>query len=116
MKKYQTFRNVYPNNVSRIKFDNLECIVFRTGHALLHTLYGYSTKFDNIEFFTDFFVLDLLKQDDAMVGALALNMDTGCLHRSVSCLILLQLILLLEGYCYNLHACQTGRDISETKI
>ncbi|KAG7313402.1 hypothetical protein JYU34_000520 [Plutella xylostella] len=53
----------------------------RTGHALLHTLYGYSTKFDNIEFFTDFFVLDLLKQDDAMVGALALNMDTGCLHR-----------------------------------
>ncbi|CAG9137539.1 unnamed protein product [Plutella xylostella] len=55
--------------------------IYPTGHALLHTLYGYSTKFDNIEFFTDFFVLDLLKQDDAMVGALALNMDTGCLHR-----------------------------------
>ncbi|CAH0578305.1 unnamed protein product [Chrysodeixis includens] len=53
----------------------------RTGHALLHTLYGYCTKYKNIEFFTEFFVLDLIVQDGEVVGCLAIELDTGCLHR-----------------------------------
>ncbi|XP_072931347.1 succinate dehydrogenase [ubiquinone] flavoprotein subunit, mitochondrial-like [Epargyreus clarus] len=53
----------------------------RTGHALLHTLYGYSTKFKNIELFSEFFVLDILRQEGAVVGALALDMDDSSLHR-----------------------------------
>ncbi|CAH4038962.1 unnamed protein product [Pieris brassicae] len=53
----------------------------RTGHALLHTLYGYSTKFKNIKLFSEFFVLDLLMQDGAIVGALAMDMDDSSLHR-----------------------------------
>lgn len=56
-------------------------VVIRTGHALLHTLYGYSTKFKNIELFSEFFVLDILRQDGAVVGALALDMDDSSLHR-----------------------------------
>ncbi|XP_021195506.3 succinate dehydrogenase [ubiquinone] flavoprotein subunit, mitochondrial [Helicoverpa armigera] len=53
----------------------------RTGHALLHTLYGYYTKFKNIDTFTEFFVLDLLVQDGEVVGCLALDMDDGSIHR-----------------------------------
>ncbi|KAJ8737456.1 hypothetical protein PYW08_000051 [Mythimna loreyi] len=53
----------------------------RTGHSLLHTLYGYSTKFKNIEHFTEFFVMDLLIQDGEVVGCLAIDMDDGSLHR-----------------------------------
>ncbi|CAH0716614.1 unnamed protein product, partial [Brenthis ino] len=51
-----------------------------TGHALLHTLYGYSTKFKNIDLFSEFFVLDLLVQDNVILGALALDMDDSSLH------------------------------------
>ncbi|RVE50489.1 hypothetical protein evm_004818 [Chilo suppressalis] len=57
------------------------CVADRTGHALLHTLYGYSTKFKNIDYFTEFFVLDLLEQDGAVVGALAMDMENSTLHR-----------------------------------
>ncbi|XP_063838016.1 succinate dehydrogenase [ubiquinone] flavoprotein subunit, mitochondrial-like [Ostrinia nubilalis] len=57
------------------------CVADRTGHALLHTLYGYSTKFTNIDLFSEFFVLDLLIQDGEVVGALALDMDDSSLHR-----------------------------------
>ncbi|XP_052746684.1 succinate dehydrogenase [ubiquinone] flavoprotein subunit, mitochondrial-like [Bicyclus anynana] len=54
----------------------------RTGHALLHTLYGYCTKFSkNIDLFNEFFVLDLMLQDGAVVGALAIDMDDSSLHR-----------------------------------
>ncbi|XP_046976678.1 succinate dehydrogenase [ubiquinone] flavoprotein subunit, mitochondrial-like [Vanessa cardui] len=52
----------------------------RTGHALLHTLYGYTTKFKNIDLFSEYFVLDLLVQDEVIVGALALDMDDSSLH------------------------------------
>ncbi|KAL0902764.1 hypothetical protein ABMA27_000569 [Loxostege sticticalis] len=57
------------------------CVADRTGHSLLHTLYGYSTKFTNIELFSEFFVLDILIQDGEVVGALAMDMDDSSLHR-----------------------------------
>ncbi|KAJ8737291.1 hypothetical protein PYW07_000562 [Mythimna separata] len=53
----------------------------RTGHSLLHTLYGYSTKFNKITNFSEFFVMDLLVQDGEVVGCLAIDMDDGSLHR-----------------------------------
>ncbi len=52
----------------------------RTGHALLHTLYGQALKVDT-DFLIEFFALDLLMVDGSCVGVLALNMEDGTLHR-----------------------------------
>ncbi|TDL27619.1 succinate dehydrogenase [Rickenella mellea] len=52
----------------------------RTGHAILHTLYGQSLK-HNTNFFIEYFALDLIMQDGECVGVIALNMEDGTLHR-----------------------------------
>ena len=52
----------------------------RTGHAMLHTLYGQSLR-HNTEFFIEFFALDLLMEDGECRGVLALCMEDGTLHR-----------------------------------
>eukprot|EP00181_Compsopogon_caeruleus_P003246 CAMPEP_0184686244 /NCGR_PEP_ID=MMETSP0312-20130426/21774_1 /TAXON_ID=31354 /ORGANISM="Compsopogon coeruleus, Strain SAG 36.94" /LENGTH=640 /DNA_ID=CAMNT_0027141135 /DNA_START=53 /DNA_END=1975 /DNA_ORIENTATION=- len=53
----------------------------RTGHALLHTLYGQALKHD-ATFFVEYFALDLIMDDDgACRGVLALCMEDGTLHR-----------------------------------
>ncbi len=53
----------------------------RTGHAILHTLYGQSLRFD-AEFFIEYFVLDLLMDEEgACRGVLAWKLDDGTLHR-----------------------------------
>lgn len=52
----------------------------RTGHAILHTLYGQSLK-HNTNFFIEYFALDLIMQDGACVGVIAMNMEDGTLHR-----------------------------------
>jgi len=54
----------------------------RTGHAMLHTLYGRSLAFDTT-YFIEYFCLDLLMSDDGKecVGVIALNMEDGTLHR-----------------------------------
>mmetsp|Transcript_1345 Transcript_1345/g.3237 ORF Transcript_1345/g.3237 Transcript_1345/m.3237 type:complete len:681 (-) Transcript_1345:161-2203(-) len=53
----------------------------RTGHAMLHTLYGQSLKHDT-QFFVEYFALDLIMDDDgACRGVLALCMEDGTLHR-----------------------------------
>ena len=51
-----------------------------TGHAMLHTLYGQSLR-HNTNFFIEYFALDLLMEDGACVGVIALNMEDGTLHR-----------------------------------
>ena len=58
------------------------CAADRTGHAMLHTLYGNSLKF-NADFFIEYFALDLLFNDnnDTCVGALVYNIENGCLHK-----------------------------------
>mmetsp|Transcript_20887 Transcript_20887/g.25304 ORF Transcript_20887/g.25304 Transcript_20887/m.25304 type:complete len:525 (-) Transcript_20887:1083-2657(-) len=56
------------------------CAADRTGHALLHTLYGRSLAFDT-SFFIEYFALDLIMKDGACVGVIALNMEDGTLHR-----------------------------------
>jgi succinate dehydrogenase / fumarate reductase flavoprotein subunit len=53
----------------------------RTGHAMLHTLYGQSIK-NSAQFFVEYFAIDLIMDDEgACRGVVALNMDDGTLHR-----------------------------------
>jgi succinate dehydrogenase / fumarate reductase flavoprotein subunit len=52
----------------------------RTGHAMLHTLYGQSLKYA-VDFFIEYFALDLIMQDGAVRGITALKLDDGTLHR-----------------------------------
>jgi succinate dehydrogenase / fumarate reductase flavoprotein subunit len=53
----------------------------RTGHAILHTLYGQSLR-HNAEFFIEYFAIDLLMSEDGAVeGILAWCLDDGTLHR-----------------------------------
>ncbi|KAJ3932024.1 MAG: FAD binding domain-containing protein [Lentinula lateritia] len=52
----------------------------RTGHILLHTLYGQSLR-HNTNFFMEYFVLDLIMQDGECVGVIALNMEDGTFHK-----------------------------------
>ena len=49
----------------------------RTGHALLHTLYQNNIK-NNTVFFNEWFAVDLVKNaDNAVVGVIAINIETG---------------------------------------
>ena len=53
----------------------------RTGHAILHTLYGQSVK-QKAEFFIEYFALDLIMDDDgACRGLMAWKLDDGTIHR-----------------------------------
>ena len=52
----------------------------RTGHAMLHTLYGQSLRYDTA-FFIEYFALDLIMQDGACRGVMAMNMEDGSIHR-----------------------------------
>jgi succinate dehydrogenase / fumarate reductase, flavoprotein subunit len=53
----------------------------RTGHAMLHTLYGQSLK-HQAEFFIEYFAIDLIMdQDGACRGVVAMCLDDGTLHR-----------------------------------
>lgn len=56
------------------------CAADRTGHAMLHTLYGQSLKHDT-NFFIEYLALDLLMVDGACAGVLCLSMEDGTLHR-----------------------------------
>ncbi|MEM7441302.1 MAG: succinate dehydrogenase flavoprotein subunit [Pseudomonadota bacterium] len=53
----------------------------RTGHAILHTLYGQSVK-NNAEFFIEYFATDLIMADDGTCqGVIAWKLDDGTIHR-----------------------------------
>ena len=53
----------------------------RTGHAMLHTLYGQALKNDT-EFFIEFFAIDLIMNEDGRcVGVVCLKLDDGTIHR-----------------------------------
>lgn len=52
----------------------------RTGHALLHTLYGQSLK-HNTQYFIEYFAMDLIMEDGECKGVVALNMEDGTIHR-----------------------------------
>ena len=53
----------------------------RTGHAMLHTLYGQSLR-HSAEFFVEYFAIDLMMdQDGACLGVVAMCLEDGSLHR-----------------------------------
>ncbi len=52
----------------------------RTGHAMLHTMYGQSLAHD-VEFFIEYFALDLIMDEGVCRGLTAWKLDDGTLHR-----------------------------------
>ncbi len=52
----------------------------RTGHAILHTLYGQALK-QNTEFFVEYFALDLIMKNGECKGVIAWNLNDGTIHR-----------------------------------
>mmetsp|Transcript_34818 Transcript_34818/g.42008 ORF Transcript_34818/g.42008 Transcript_34818/m.42008 type:complete len:642 (-) Transcript_34818:216-2141(-) len=70
------------------------CAADRTGHAMLHTLYGQALKHDT-QFFVEYFALDLIMNDEGhCVGVIAMCMEDGTIHRFQSA----QTILATGGY------------------
>ncbi|MBX9454186.1 MAG: succinate dehydrogenase flavoprotein subunit [Mesorhizobium sp.] len=60
----------------------------RTGHAILHTLYGQSVK-NNAQFFIEYFALDLIMTDGVCTGVVAWNLDDGTIHRFAAKMVVL---------------------------
>ncbi len=52
----------------------------RTGHAMLHSLYQQSLKYDT-DFYVEYFAIDLIMEGGECRGVIALDMNTGKLHR-----------------------------------
>jgi succinate dehydrogenase / fumarate reductase flavoprotein subunit len=79
----------------------------RTGHAMLHTLYGQSLRY-SAEFFVEYFAIDLIMDaDGACRGVVALCLEDGTLHRFRSH----KTVLATGGYgrayfsCTSAHTC-----------
>ncbi|MFI4949903.1 MAG: succinate dehydrogenase flavoprotein subunit [Caulobacterales bacterium] len=78
----------------------------RTGHAMLHTMYGQALA-KKTEFFIEFFALDLIMDDGVCRGVTAWKLDDGTLHRFQAQLV----ILATGGYgrayfsCTSAHTC-----------
>ncbi|XP_034934385.1 succinate dehydrogenase [ubiquinone] flavoprotein subunit, mitochondrial-like [Chelonus insularis] len=52
----------------------------RTGHAILHTLYGQSLRYD-VDYFIEFFAIDLLIHERSCRGVIAWELESGLIHR-----------------------------------
>jgi succinate dehydrogenase / fumarate reductase flavoprotein subunit len=78
----------------------------RTGHAMLHTMYGQSLAHET-EFFIEYFALDLIMDEGVCRGVTAWKLDDGTLHRFQAQLV----ILATGGYgraffsCTSAHTC-----------
>jgi succinate dehydrogenase / fumarate reductase flavoprotein subunit len=78
----------------------------RTGHALLHTLFQQALR-HQVQFFNEYFALDLIMDDDGCRGLLALCLEDGTLHRFKAQLT----VLATGGYgrvyfsCTSAHTC-----------
>ena len=78
----------------------------RTGHSMLHTLFGRALGY-NCVFFVEYFVLDLIMVDGECRGVVALNMADGSVHRIRA----KQTVLATGGYgrayasCTSAHTC-----------
>ncbi len=60
----------------------------RTGHAILHTLYGQSLR-HSAQFFVEYFALDLIMEDGRCTGVVAWNLDDGTIHRFAAKMVVL---------------------------
>ena len=78
----------------------------RTGHAMLHTMYGQALA-QETEFFIEYFALDLIMDEGTCRGVTAWKLDDGTLHRFQA----QQVILATGGYgrayfsCTSAHTC-----------
>jgi succinate dehydrogenase / fumarate reductase flavoprotein subunit len=78
----------------------------RTGHAMLHTLYQQSLR-HRAQFFIEYFAIDLIMEEGACRGVLALDMASGTLHRFLA----QATVLATGGYgrayfsCTSAHTC-----------
>jgi len=52
----------------------------RTGHSMLHTLFGRALGYD-CTFFVEYFALDLIMEDGVCRGVVVMNMSDGTIHR-----------------------------------
>jgi succinate dehydrogenase / fumarate reductase, flavoprotein subunit len=60
----------------------------RTGHAMLHTLYGQALRYKT-EFFVEYFAIDLIMEDGRCRGVVCLKLDDGTIHRFRAQLVIL---------------------------
>ncbi|MEG8099130.1 succinate dehydrogenase flavoprotein subunit [Candidatus Liberibacter brunswickensis] len=61
----------------------------RTGHAILHTLYGQALK-HNAEFFIEYFAIDIITNSEGCcIGVVAWQLETGEIHRFSAKLVVL---------------------------
>eukprot|EP00919_Chromeraceae_sp_WS-2016_P033154 GHVR01078301.1.p1 GENE.GHVR01078301.1~~GHVR01078301.1.p1 ORF type:complete len:630 (+),score=166.09 GHVR01078301.1:41-1930(+) len=78
----------------------------RTGHAMLHTLYGAALKHDCL-FFVEYFAIDLIMDKGECKGVIAMCMEDGSIHRFAAH----QTILATGGFgrtyqsCTSAHTC-----------
>jgi len=78
----------------------------RTGHAMLHTLYQQALKHE-AQFFIEYFAVDLIMEDGACRGVVAIDMANGTIHRFRAH----QVVLATGGYgrayfsCTSAHTC-----------
>ena len=78
----------------------------RTGHAMLHSLYQQSLRYD-ADFFIEYFAIDLIMVDGECRGIMAMCMDDGSIHRFTA----KSVVLATGGYgrtyfsCTSAHTC-----------
>ena len=78
----------------------------RTGHAILHTLYQQSVR-NNVEFFVEYFALDLIMDEGKCKGVVAWSLCDGTLHRFKAHIV----VIATGGYgrayqsCTSAHTC-----------
>jgi succinate dehydrogenase / fumarate reductase, flavoprotein subunit len=75
----------------------------RTGHAMLHTMYGQALR-HSAEFYIEFFAIDLIMDDNGTCrGVIALSLEDGTLHRFRA-----QTTILATGGCGRIYHSCTG--------
>jgi succinate dehydrogenase / fumarate reductase flavoprotein subunit len=75
----------------------------RTGHAMLHTMYGQALR-HSAEFFIEYFAIDLIMDEEGRCrGVVALNLDDGSIHRFAA-----QTTVLATGGYGRIYASCTG--------
>src|SRR5438105_4777974 len=75
----------------------------RTGHAMLHTMYGQALR-HSAEFYIEYFAIDLIMDDEgACRGVVALKLDDGTLHRFRA-----QMVILATGGYGRIYRTCTG--------
>ena len=78
----------------------------RTGHSMLHTLFGRALGY-NCSFFVEYFAMDLIMEGDECLGVIAMNMCDGTIHRIKAN----QTVIATGGYgrafssCTSAHTC-----------